>query len=671
MIALRSGVAVVAAALVFLCAFHPPWDAAVGLDQSWQIGLTEAHLHALQFGTDIVFTYGPLGYLIMGAANQETYTAMLACSIAIALLCAGLVLSSAARSSSIAGELIFASTLMIVFAASRGQLLYVIVAAWTLGAFRDKKPAPLAALALGLFSGISSLAKFEFALAAGAGGFLLFAVRVVSARRSGAGTQGHLVEFLSFLAGFLGAYGFAFAGLDYGTPVSLALAAILLLSATLVRWVRSIDGRVGGSIALASALLLALSPSCRAFTIASLQISSGYSSALSAEGDPVLVVLALCCAVLLGLLIVANLRAVTLPVAIALAVAIFVSFKEGFVREDSHVIGFFLITVLVAGAVARFSAGRRLFAINLTCVLPLLLALNVVAQRFGYPDLAATPFSVATLSDDASGVARAISVQPGDVARTFAYNLAPDRLPAGARLEIGTQTAEALPSETSAVAANDLRWDPEPVFQAYQVDTAALDDLNASHLEQRGAARILYAWDTIDGRYPFWDQPAAYEALLCRYRVDDAVSSPVSTQGGMEMLLLSRTLPRCGRPRAGAARDYAWDQEIPIGRPAAGLTFATVSIRYSPVGLLMKTFFRIPPVYVTAEGAGDVTYRFLAETAGDGVLVSPFPQTLLDVKHILQRTGQSPAIRSFSIHSEAPYLYEPEVTVRFEAVPYR
>ena len=137
------------------------------------------------------------------------------------------------------------------------------------------------------------------------------------------------------------------------------------------------------------------------------------------------------------------------------------------------------------------------------------------------------------------------------------------------------------------------------------------------------------------------------------------------------MLLLSRTLPRCGRPRAGAARDYAWDQEIPIGRPAAGLTFANVSIRYSPVGLLMKTFFRIPPVYVTAEGAGDVTYRFLAETAGDGVLVSPFPQTLLDVKHILQRTGQSPAIRSFSIHSEAPYLYEPEVTVRFEAVPYR
>jgi hypothetical protein len=392
---------------------------------------------------------------------------------------------------------------------------------------------------------------------------------------------------------------------------------------------------------------------------------------MSFEGDPLLVVLALFCAALLGLLIVANLRVVTLPVAIALAVAIFVSFKEGFVREDTHVVGFFLVAVVVAGAVARFSAGRRLFPIGLACVLLLLFALNVVAKRFGYPDLAATPFSVATLSQQVAGVARAIATQPRDAGRTFADNLASDRLPDAVRSEIGTRMAEALPWETSAIAANDFNWDPEPVFQTYQVDTPALDNLNALHLEQHGAARILFAWGAIDGRYPFWDEPAAQEALLCRYRVDDAVSAPVYTQSGIAMLLLSRTLPRCGEPRARAARNYVWDQEIPVGQPAAGLTFANISIRYSAVGQMMKTFYRIPPVYVTAEGAGDVSYRFLAETAGDGVLVNPFPQTLLDVKSILQRTGRSPAIRSFSIHSDAPYLYEPDVTVRFESVPYR
>lgn len=673
MIAVRIGLAVAAAVLVFLCAFHPPWDSAVGLDPSWQIGLTEAHDRALQFGTDIVFTYGPLGYLIMGAANQQTYAAMLACSIAIALLCAGLVLSAAAEPGSIGRKLIFVSAMMIVFAAIRRELLYVIIIAWTLAAFRDKKPAPLAAFVLGAFSGVASLAKFEFALAAGVGGFLLFAVRAALARRNGVETQGHVVAFLTFSAGFLGAYGFPFARFDYGAPVALALAALLLSSATLGLRARRLDGRVGAGVAFLSSLLLALSPSCRAFTIASLQISSGYSSAMSVEGDPLFVVLALCCAVLLGLLVVANLQVVTLPVAIALAVAIFVSFKEGFVREDGHVIGYFLAAFLVAGAVARFSAGRRLFAIGLTCVLLLLFALNVVAGRFGYPDLAATPFSLETLSQEASGVAAAVSARPSDVARAFADNLASDRLPDAVRLEIGTQTAEALPSETSAIAANDLRWDPEPVFQTYQVDTQALDDLNASHLEQHGAARILYAWDAIDGRYPFWDQPAAHEILLCRYRVDDAVSSPVYTRSGIPMLLLSRTLPRCGEPQAGAAAHYGWDQQIPVGQPGAGLTFANISIRYSIAGQLMKTFYRIPPVYVrvTAEGTSDVSYRFLAETAGDGVLIDPFPQTLRGVESVLQRVARPRAIRSFSIHTNAPYLYEPDVTVRFVSVRYR
>lgn len=34
-----------------------------GMDNSWQIGLTEAASHGLDFGRDVVFTYGPLGFL--------------------------------------------------------------------------------------------------------------------------------------------------------------------------------------------------------------------------------------------------------------------------------------------------------------------------------------------------------------------------------------------------------------------------------------------------------------------------------------------------------------------------------------------------------------------------------------------------------------------------------
>ena len=36
----------------------------LGVDASWLPVLQWAHEHGLQFGTDVVFTYGPLGYLL-------------------------------------------------------------------------------------------------------------------------------------------------------------------------------------------------------------------------------------------------------------------------------------------------------------------------------------------------------------------------------------------------------------------------------------------------------------------------------------------------------------------------------------------------------------------------------------------------------------------------------
>jgi hypothetical protein len=55
------------ALLLGVAGMHPVLAPTVGLDPSWQLALSKAHGQYLDWGKDIIFTYGPLGYLFFGS----------------------------------------------------------------------------------------------------------------------------------------------------------------------------------------------------------------------------------------------------------------------------------------------------------------------------------------------------------------------------------------------------------------------------------------------------------------------------------------------------------------------------------------------------------------------------------------------------------------------------
>jgi hypothetical protein len=59
----RSALALVTVVLALLLV-RLPTAAACGLDLSWSMGLLYFHKHGFQFGRDIIFTYGLLGFLV-------------------------------------------------------------------------------------------------------------------------------------------------------------------------------------------------------------------------------------------------------------------------------------------------------------------------------------------------------------------------------------------------------------------------------------------------------------------------------------------------------------------------------------------------------------------------------------------------------------------------------
>src|SRR5271154_2808083 len=61
--AFRAAETAVATLVLWLSLFTQLAPADAGLDLSWQAMLVHAHVEGLQFGRDIIFTWGPLGFL--------------------------------------------------------------------------------------------------------------------------------------------------------------------------------------------------------------------------------------------------------------------------------------------------------------------------------------------------------------------------------------------------------------------------------------------------------------------------------------------------------------------------------------------------------------------------------------------------------------------------------
>lgn len=632
------------------------------------MALAEAHIHGLVFGRDIVFTYGPLAYLAIGAGTAATYRDMLVASLFLAALTASLAVYATMEDGWFLGKLGFVAAVLVCLplVLPLDTMMLVLIVAWTLPQFRSGRDSQIPAYALGLLSGVALLLKFNVGLAAFAVGLTLFALRAWTRRRFASSSS--LETLLLFVLGVQTAASFWFARLDYGLEVATALLFVALVSSLVFakrsgprRWIFGVTG-------VACACALAASPSYRMFIGSSLQLAFGYSSAMSLDGAEWQLGFVLCVFALIVLSLVANIKQLTFPVAAALSVALFFGFKEGFVRQDLHVVYAFWTALVVAGVLLRLSAGRRLQLINVAVVLLTFFALDVVVRG----DFGADALATLTVDSVSRDFSRFSGAWHSDLTVEQVYlELQGDRLPPSVIQAIGRSSVDVQPWETSIVFANDLVWDPEPIFQAYSAFTPVLDRLNARHIDSAGANRILFHWNAIDGRHPLWDAPAATREIVCRYAPDPAFPRMILTESGQELLEMKNVPNRCDKSIEVSAGTYSWRQGIHVP-PSKGLLFMTLAVRYSPLGEILKTIFRAPAIWLRVFGpkGEESKYRIVVANAGDGLLVGPFPQSLGQLRSLLTG-GSSSELRTVELDTDAEYFFQSSFPVTFSRVSYK
>jgi len=548
-----------------------------GVENAWAQALHVAFSRHWQFGQDIVFTYGPWGFLARGYYPPTYPVSVIAWVIlSLVFLCAGWRLARH-----------FSNNRLVAWL-------------WLVG-----------------FTGVASIpAGDDFNARLVAWGMLLLFLHFFVEECVFTPIQALLTVSLGWLSLV------KFTGLMESVMVVAVIAANNIFRHRRFPWIVPlwVASLVFFWVA-AGQHLSSLGP----FLCNSWRITGGYTEAMmltdkTGARDAVcfLLIAMLLCA-LTGRIAWARRRFLgALPLA-GLGTILFIVFKLGYVRNDRHETTSATALVLISLACLAVAwAGSKRAAGAASC---LLIASTLFASSVfncwlpgnGLGKQLAGIFSIYNLLAPVAGP------YTGYLRSEYEKNLANERKTHPLPPIEGN--ADLYSYDQTILFAHALPYQPRPIIQSYSAYTPELAEINAAHLRTAHAAsNILFAVQPADGRFPSLDDGLSWPELLTLYDLKGA-----SDDKGTYLLL----------SRAAAAREFHLTplQNIsarfgePVTLPAAtnGPVWVEIEINKSLAGTVVSTLYK-PPVLMLTVSLQDHTqrrFRLVPGMAGGGFLLSP------------------------------------------------
>lgn len=605
--------------------------AAPGLDPSFIYAFNYAANQKLRWGHDFVSTYGPYGYLLSAMDIGDLAVRKLAFSLFFvggAAAAAALYvwrevsLPATLRLALLAGLLYTLDIQLMEYQCLGFLVLVLLIAARS----RDRTSVVLFGLA-GVLTGLYVLIKFSL----GFGALLTVAAGCMLDRRP------FLMTYRS------------------GSALCGGIGSVL------VAWHVHRGGLTG----------------IGAYLSTGLEVSRGYSSAMSLAQEPWWIgpgsfLVWLLGLVLWGMLERSSRSLLSLGV---LAVPLFVAWKHSIVRQDVHVkvmvlFGMFALMIRLLDA-AVLGRARRAISVVGVLLIPLLLGwYSLPGSSRGQSEAAELcrgrrlegtllqPFNFCgarhlwALRDFTEYRARL---------RTLSWDaLRADALSESTRSRIGSASVDVYPWEIAYVAANGLSWSNRPVPASFNAYTPRLDALNAAFFRsdrrpdyllwhtRQGADASL---ESIDGRHLFWDEPKTLRAILDTY---DLVESNPGIQ-----VLRARGRHRFSAIEPLGRQTATWDAWLQVPKES-GIILAHAVVEPSAVMRAIRAGFREHVVYLSLRFSSgeEALYRIVPENAGEGLWVSPFPHTVDEFVDLL-RSGSGRRVVAVRFSTRLSRFYAP------------
>ena len=615
--------------LLPLCvSVYPPGP---GLDPSWVIGLQMISDKGGHFGSDIAFTYGPFGHLFFG---DYSFPNLYFLSLLTQLFLFAIILVS------------FTFLLIYSLANWKDCILVLVM----------------------LFFLIPHLYEYTAIIASGILLYLLimqdFKIR----------TEVSLIVFIAAVMGFTSLMKFQI------LVANLAMITLILLILALKKdWRRfKLYLLLPGIFTLFFLFYWLVAgqqlSDLLSFILNGIQSASGYSEAMAAEYGPSWHILLGVGSIILFIALflyafIRNIKDLNIFLVIFSAI-LFLSFKHGFIRHDAHVIPFFAVYGIIS--LSCYLVTKRSMPNNIRVIFLLMTVVFIMAIAITIPgvygeeviwkeenfyrpgDLGLKPLTILynqSYRDQELEWARADIGQYYPIANTT--------------LEyIGLKSIDSFPGDIALLWANDLNWSPRPTINSVTAYTSQLDYLNARHFSGADApAIVLYRYDTIDNRYPLFDEPATFATVLQEYDL-------VETDGDF-LILSHQSAPKSAQQEDLGSIVTNFGEVVPIPEYTSGYIFAHIALDYSPYGRMMQFIYKPSQVYLRfqyRDSSLSRAYRLIPGPAKNGLFVSQFVGSTEDLITIFSNNIQSD-LSGIILYAEQPSQFERTYSVQFKGVP--
>ena len=612
--------------LVFVSAFFlsgteaPP----LALDPSWHVALEYAAVHHWQFGTQVVFTFGPLGFL----AARTSLGHLIGARIAFAFFWSALVaLAAMALAKRLSGWIRYAFVAwLVVFTLSEGldQAAFFLMAYGVLLLLIDS-PEQRWQQPLFVFAFIVlSLIKLSFLTAAFAS--LILVLTCWMWQRKIVNTA---VLVLAAPSGFIAFW------MALGQAVS-----------HLAPWLRH-----------------------------GLELESGYSAAMNlvpktAVLVPALVALALFVAALIATVRRSRRNLLAWAALTTLAQYVFLSWKEGFTRSgDWHVYVFLWFLPLGWAFCFRTDlwgapTNSQRWMLNATFAAGMVLCLlagNFQIRGFASRQAADWPWRA---SHNARAIVAALRGRSQDL-----YTAARD--PANLRMlnldhakdVIGNASVDVMNYLAVAAVANEMNYQPRPVIQGFVAYTPALQTLNEEYFRAAGRPQfVMLCQEATDGRFPALEDSGALNYVLNNY-------VPVARDG--RFLVLQQRTGENPAFQLVHTETQRFGQKVNLSPWAHGPLFMSFTIAPSLLGRAATLLYQQQPLYLhVSGGVGDERYRLVPSMAEQPFLISPVLNSNADIiRFDALHSGHRAESVTFERSPNGLFEFQDQLTVRLYTAP--
>ena len=616
-----------AALIVGLAAFCLLWFdlfslpfVAVGpaLDFSWCGSIIHFSALGLQFGKDVIFTYGPLGHLIAFVYTGELFPERVAWELVSKTAFAAILCGTMMRLPRLWRPFFYFFVLLFIWADPISDTLYfLIIACLAAALFREGRfRGSLNALA-GTLLAVCALIKFTYFLLAI---FTLVLVVIFYSKRRHLADAGIICS--SFGLVFLLCW--KLAGQDFANLPS--------------------------------------------YLISSLDISFGYKEAMGLPAASNWIIAAGVAAALLGvvqcgLILYESRKLSTLCIVLFFIGEIYLGWNRAFVRADDHVLSFFALcpvalvtlwTVAQPRPPIRYIGYGTNFLIFAICLGGIFLQQpSVIRNCFTY--------TAARLTVTWNAIAT-----PGARARQLEAQLHEAKIDNDlprVRAEVADRTIDVFGYEQGVALLNDLNYVPRPIHQSYSAYTPRLIAANtAFYSSSRAPAYVLFKYQPIDERYPTLDDAGVLRQLLFNY-------APLFEERGYTLWKrLGDAKPI--QPKLISTKSLLFDEVCPI--PADKNLWLEVDVPKSFRGRLLDLLYKPPSVeiWINDSQGRQIVHRLVPSMSSSGFIINPQLETSGDVLETAfgLHTG---SVVSFLVHvpRESRRFFQRRMICRLSSLP--